>query len=105
MKHKDTLAQLAALYGIASEYDDAQGNHHLTETATQRALLIAMGVELNGDLSVMLAEHEARPWRSLLPPVMVVRAADNGVAVPVSFPSMRGGNAYRWLLMREDGSR
>ncbi len=104
MKHKDTLAQLAALYGIASEYHDAQGNLHLTGETTQRALLNAMGMGLNGDLSVILAEHEARPWRSLLPPVMVVRAAENGVSVPVSFPSVQGGNAYRWLLTREDGS-
>ncbi len=105
MKRNDTLAQLAALYGIASEYDDAQGNTHLTEEATQRALLIAMGVGLDGDLSVILAEHEARPWRSLLPPVMVVRAADNGVFVPVSFPSGHGRDAYQWRLTREDGSR
>lgn len=105
MKHKDTLARLAALHGIASEYQDIKGNLCHTEEATQRALLTAMGVKLDGDLSVILAEHEARPWRSLLPPVLVVRAAENSVAAPIAFPSTHGDNLYRWLLAREGGGR
>ena len=52
MKHKDTLARLAALHGIASEYQDISGNPCHTGEATQRALLSAMGVKLEGDLSV-----------------------------------------------------
>ncbi|MDA3877964.1 MAG: malto-oligosyltrehalose synthase, partial [Halothiobacillus sp.] len=64
-----------------------------------------MGVNLDGDLSVILTEHEARPWRSLLPPVLVVRAVENTVAVPVAFLSAHGTNSYRWLLTREDGGR
>lgn len=103
MKPEDTLAQLAALYGIAPEYHDIRGNLRHTEAATQRALLTAMGVALDGDLSVILAEHEARPWRRVLPPVLVVRAANGAPAVPVSFPSAQAGNAYQWLLAREDG--
>ncbi len=103
MKRNDALAQLAAFYGIASEYQDIKGNPRLTEQATQRAILTVMGVNLDGDLSVILAEHEARSWRRLLPPVLVVRAATNTVVVPVAFPSAHGSNSYQWLLTREDG--
>src|SRR5664279_5160041 len=106
MKHSDTLAQLAALYGIASEYYDIKGNLCHTEESTQRALLTEMGVELDGDLSAILTEHEARPWRKLLPPVLVVvHTPESAPAVPVAFPSALGGNPYQWLLTLEDGSR
>jgi (1->4)-alpha-D-glucan 1-alpha-D-glucosylmutase len=105
MKHNDTLAQLAAFYDIASEYQDIKGNLCHTGEATQRALLTAMGVKLDIDLSVTLARHKARPWRSVLPPVLVVRVAENAVVVPVSFPSAHGNHSYRWQLTREDGGR
>ena len=105
MTQQDALAQLAALYGIASEYHDIWGNLRHTGEATQRALLNAMGVVLDGDLSNILAEHEARPWRSVLPPVWVARAADGAPAVPVVFPSDYGAADYRWILAREDGRR
>ncbi|MHB1529599.1 MAG: malto-oligosyltrehalose synthase [Acidiferrobacteraceae bacterium] len=103
MKHDDALARLAALYGITSEYRDIWGNLRHTGEVTQRALLAAMGVELDGDPAVILAEHEARPWRRLLPPVLVVRAAEGAPAVPVVFRSADSGTAYRWILTREDG--
>lgn len=105
MKHQDALARLAALYGIASEYHDIWGNVRHTGEATQHALLTAMGVELDGDLSVILAEHGARPWRRLLPPVLVVRVAQGAPAIPVSFPSAQAVKSYRWILKREDGGR
>jgi (1->4)-alpha-D-glucan 1-alpha-D-glucosylmutase len=105
MKNPDTLARLAALYGITSEYHDMRGRLHITEEAAQRTLLTAMGVDLDGDLSVILAEYEARPWRNLLPPVLVAYSAKSGLAVPVTFPSALAGNTYHWLLTREDGGR
>ncbi|MHB1515682.1 MAG: malto-oligosyltrehalose synthase [Acidiferrobacteraceae bacterium] len=103
MKHDDALARLATLYGIASEYHDIWGNLRHTGEVTQRALLAAMGVELDGDLTVILAEHEARPWCRLLPPVLVVRPAEDAPAVPVVFPSAHSTATYRWILTREDG--
>jgi len=105
MNNPDTLARLAALYGITSEYHDMRGRLHITEEAAQRTLLTAMGVDLDGDLSVILAEYEARPWRNLLPPVLVAYSAKSGLAVPVTFPSALAGNTYHWLLTREDGGR
>lgn len=105
MKQLDALAKLATLYGIASEYHDIGGNFRPTGAALQRALLSAMGVKLQGDLSDILAEHEARPWRRLLPPVLVVRVAEGIPAIPFAFTSACAGKIYRWLLIREDGGR
>ena len=45
MKHNDTLAQLAALYGIAPEYQDIKGKLRHADEATQRALQRALGAE------------------------------------------------------------
>ena len=103
MNPKDALAQLADLYGIAPHYQDLKGDFCHTNPATQRALLTAMGVKLEGDLPTILAEHEARSWRNLLPPVWVVRAVTKTVAVPVAFPSTCGADLYRWQLTQEDG--
>ncbi len=103
MRQSDTLARLAALYGIAAEYYDIKGHLCQTDEATQRALLIEMGVELDGDLSAILTEHETRSWRRLLPPVLVVSAEENAAAVPVAFPSVLRDQRCQWLLMQEDG--
>jgi len=105
MTPQDALARLAARYGIAPEYYDIWGKLRHTGEDTQRALLTAMGVRLDGDVSAILAEHEARSWRSLLPPVLVVRVTDGAPAIPVAFPAAHAGHAYRWLLTREDGRR
>lgn len=105
MTPQDALAQLAARYGIASEYYDIWGKLRHTGDDTRRALLAAMGVSLDGDLSAILAEHEARSWRSVLAPVLVVRAADGAPVIPVAFPAAHGTHTYRWQLTREDGRR
>ncbi len=105
MNSKDALVQLAELQGIAPHYQDLKGDLCHTKPATQRALLTAMGVKLDGDLPTILAEHEARSWRNLLPPVWVVRAATKTVAVPVAFPSTCRSDLYRWQLTQEDGMR
>lgn len=105
MTQADALTQLADLYGIASEYFDIWGNIRHTSATTQRALLNAMGVELDGDLSVILAEHETHPWRRLLPPVLVVRTTDGAPAVPVTFPAAHADKTHQWILTREDGGR
>ncbi|MHB1334291.1 MAG: hypothetical protein ACYCY1_17025, partial [Sulfuriferula sp.] len=105
MTQQEALEQLAALHGIATDYYDIWGNIRHTNEGTQRALLAAMGVELDGDLCALLAEHEARPWRRLLPPVLVMRTTDDALAVPVTFPSAQAAATYRWILSREEGGR
>lgn len=105
MTQQEALEQLAALHGIATDYYDIWGNIRHTSEGTQRALLAAMDVELDGDLCALLAEHEARPWRRLLPPVLVMRTTDDALAVPVTFPSAQAAATYRWILSREAGER
>jgi 4-alpha-glucanotransferase len=70
------LAELAATYGVATDFWDWQGRHLQVGTATVRAVLAALGVRARDDAEVRTALGEARraPWRRMLPPCIVTRA-------------------------------
>ncbi|MBI5379995.1 MAG: hypothetical protein HZA23_07600, partial [Nitrospirae bacterium] len=75
---QSTLDRLCALCGIAAEYTDIWGRTHRVSVGTKQALLAAMSlvVETEGDRRAALEEQEARSWRQLLPPVLVVRESE-----------------------------
>ena len=47
----DVLAELAAAYGVATEYWDWQGRHALVAEATLVGVLSALGVDMSGQQS------------------------------------------------------
>jgi 4-alpha-glucanotransferase len=80
--HQD-LERLAAAYGVATSYDDWANNLvHVDEPAVVAALT-AMGVDASSPEAVAdaLTEHDAAPWRRMLPPSVVVRGGGATVVV------------------------
>jgi len=99
------LARLAAACGIATDYQDIWGKHHATSPDTQRALLAAMHLPLDGDLDALAEEIETRDWCRLLPPVRVVRIGAVPPHVSVSIAENDVQQGWRWILTLENGER
>lgn len=99
------LDRLAERVGIEPFYHDIWGNRRETSRETQVALISAMGLDVGSDdaVSGSLQMVEARPWRRLLPPVLVVDDG-NAVAVPVSLPAGREAATLSWTLAEEGGA-
>ncbi|MEE6296350.1 4-alpha-glucanotransferase [Georgenia wangjunii] len=72
----DELRRLAEAHGVATDFWDYTGDHRTVRAATIRAVLGALGVEAatDADVTQALAEFEDAPWRSVLPPSVVLRA-------------------------------
>ena len=72
------LVALAAEYGVATEYWDQGGVHHLVSQATVVAVLAALGVDATTAETVRQAfqDRGLQHWRRVMPPVFVVRQGD-----------------------------
>jgi len=72
------LAELADRYGVSRDYWDWQGHHVTVPVTTVQAVLAALDIDATTPESVRdaLADHEAAPWRRLVPTVTVARAGD-----------------------------
>ncbi|MBM3357698.1 MAG: 4-alpha-glucanotransferase [Betaproteobacteria bacterium] len=101
------LERACAACGISTEYRDVWGKTHRVPADTCRALLAAMGVAAGSDaeLEQALAAREARDWRRVLAPVLVVRADAPELAVPVTLPAPALGRRHSWSLVEEQGAR
>lgn len=101
------LCQLAEEVGIHHDYWDIAGNRHVTSDATKRAILGAMGIPAATDTEAVqsLTAWRERPWRDLLPPVVVVRRAapDTPVPVVVAVPDELSFSRLDWRLEVENG--
>ena len=69
------LTELAAALGIATSFTDWQGASSPVARRTVEAVLGAMGLDVSTPDGVGAALHEVklRPWRRVLPPVVVTR--------------------------------
>ncbi|WP_337996090.1 4-alpha-glucanotransferase [Oleispirillum naphthae] len=101
------LGQLAEEAGIHRDYWDIAGTLHVTSDATKRAILAAMGISAATDAEAAqsLTAWRERPWRDLLPPVVVVRrfAPDTPVSVEVAVPDELAFSRLGWRLEVENG--
>jgi len=90
------LRELAGLLGIQSSYTDFYGNDHEVPHSTLRALLHAMGYDVNDDADAarFLRRRQRRP---ALDPVYVV---DASAPQPIRYRSRR---PLRWTLTLESG--
>ena len=72
----DALRRLAAAYGVTPDYWGHDGLHHVASEATLTGVLAALGVDASSPerVAVATAHVEDMPWRSVLPPVVVLRA-------------------------------
>ena len=97
------LADLAAAYGVATEYSDWRGRHVRVDGATIHAVLAALGIDTSTPAATDAALEERRnaPWRRLLPPCVVTtggREAQLLAHAPAGAP-------VEVLLELEDGAR
>ncbi len=71
-----SLVELAHTYGVATEFWDWQGRHTTVPRSTILAVLAALDVEAGSEEAVArsMAEVRERPWRQVLPDVVVARA-------------------------------
>ena len=100
------LNRLSDLCGIGREYHDIWGAAHPASEETQKALLWAMGfnVESFDDIRRSLEDFERRIWLRPLPPVRVVRAHEAPHAIPLTLPEDRY-DELSWVLTLENGER
>ena len=70
-----TLADLAAAFGIATEYWDWQGRHIWVSRDSIVAVLAALDIDAatSEAAAAALANHHRWPWTQMLPPCMVIR--------------------------------
>ena len=67
------LVALASAYGVATEFWDQAGAHHVVSQETVVAVLAALGVDAStpATVGVALEDRRLREWRRALPPVFV----------------------------------
>ncbi|AXH95922.1 4-alpha-glucanotransferase [Ornithinimicrobium avium] len=96
------LTELAHAHGVATQFWDWQGRHTEVSTQTVVAVLAALGVDVADEEGVerALAEAELRPWRRVLPPV-VVTVQGTAPEVPVH---VARGVRFEARLVLEDGT-
>ncbi len=67
------LEDLARRCGVGTDYWDWQGRHTTISVSTVAAVLRVFGIEADSEAAVQqaLRERDERPWRRMLPPVVV----------------------------------
>ncbi|MFT4260741.1 4-alpha-glucanotransferase [Microbacterium sp.] len=95
----ETLEALAAAYGISTEYWSFFGEHVSVPASTLRALLSAMGADLDDEHAALRAREE-QPWLRLVPPSLVVREGSGELSIHVA----DGATAHAVVVL-EDGTR
>jgi (1->4)-alpha-D-glucan 1-alpha-D-glucosylmutase len=102
---RSRLEQLAALYGIAIEFDDVSGQRRVASDATLIALLAEFDVDASTPEHVEAAWHAALAagWREPLPPVAAVAAG----ATPWKLRLRLDASVctLRWTLEEENSAR
>lgn len=98
------LVELARAHGVATEFQDWQGRHVPVRTRTILRVLAALDVPIRtpADVLAALAQARVRPWRQMLPDVLVVREGDRKT-VPVHVPEELVDAVEVWLEF-EDGA-
>lgn len=106
----ELLRLLAERAGIAADYHDIAGTHHVTTDDTRRAILAAMGFRV-ADRSALIEELTAwdnRPWIRLCDPVRVARVGHDpgtwSLHVPCESPDDARVQVH-WLIHAENGEK
>jgi (1->4)-alpha-D-glucan 1-alpha-D-glucosylmutase len=96
------LRALALRHGIAPAYRDIFGVEHAAPEATLRALLAAMGVDVDAGGASGAAGAEAAAG-IVLPPAVVVRQREQPVHLSVSLPASRLRETLHCRVVEEGG--
>lgn len=101
------LEKLAAVAGLVPSYRDAWGHERIVSESTQRAILSAMGYEVDTppQIEASMRRIEEARWRRTLEPVVVTRRGKGGhVHIPVTFDDAVGDLEIAWRLEMENGA-
>lgn len=98
------LIELAHAYGVATEYWDWRGQHTTVPHGTILAVLAALDVPVEDDAAIAGALHavQDRPWRRVLPDIVVTREGSSP-RIPVHVP--HGTPVEVWVELEEGGRR
>jgi 4-alpha-glucanotransferase len=98
------LDQLARRRGLGEAYHDYRGEWRPFSARTKTAILAAMGCNVTdaGAIERELADLDEKRWRSLLPPVCVIRPGRT--AVVVALPADALAEPLEWRLTLADGT-
>jgi 4-alpha-glucanotransferase len=101
-QQRQSLAELAARYHIATQYEDANGRQVVVPDHTLVAVLAAFGVaaETEDERRAALRAHDRSYWSRSLPSVIVARA---GTPTPFWAHVTHGEPARLWIRL-EDGT-
>ena len=99
--HPPSLVELARRYGVATEYDDANGNNVVVAEETLIAVLAALGLAAatEDERLEALREYDCAHWTRALPRVIVARA---GAPTPFWVHVTHGHPVGLWIRL-EDG--
>jgi 4-alpha-glucanotransferase len=97
-----SLVELARRFGVATEYDDANGRRVVVPEHTLVAVLAALGVDATTQeqRAAALHDHDRAYWARSLPPTIVARG---GTAKPFWVHVTHGDPAGLWIRL-EDGT-
>lgn len=97
------LDELAERMGIEPEFRNARGERVRASAETKRRLLAAMGVEAADEAAARAALEalEEAEWTRPLPPIAVLRAGAEPLAVKLTLPA--GAGELAWRLALEEG--
>ena len=103
------LANLAERVGIAAEYYDIAGTHHITADHTKRDILRAMGfsVDTPEALEAAIREWDEAPWHRPCDPVRILYLEECGAPVSCCFVLEDGKEravVLYWQLRDEAGN-
>ena len=106
-RHAETpassLVELARRLGVATEYEDCNGDLVRVAPPTLVAVLAALDVAAATEQECIaaLADHDRRYWRQRLPPAIIARA---GVETPFWVHVSHGAPAEVWLQLEDGGT-
>ncbi len=106
---KTALEKLALLYGIEPFYWDIWGKQHFASEETVLAFLSSMGLTIQNwdDINTEIDRHQRKNWQNILPPVKVIRSADERSVFRLQFSinilSSDINIPLRWALQKEGG--
>ena len=86
--YDELILELSALCGIVPEYWDIFGKKHETMIETRKAVLKAMGLNIDSADEIIreIHKHKSRPWRDFVEPVLVVSVNAQPLSIPVYIP-------------------
>ena len=110
LSESELLRLLAERAGIAADYYDIAGTHHVTTDETRRAILAAMEfrVENRADLIDALTAWDHRPWMQGCDPVCILRQGEAPGRWSLHVPCESHEESVirvRWWLVSESGER